>query len=316
MKHSSICIATALAATLAIGLMAGCSSQPASSASVSAESASAESASAEASASAPESASASAAVEQTQDELIAEFKDALAKTPEFKSVTVSSEESTTLASEGSSDEEPYVEKTVYKFDASGDQLKTSAEAEISDMKLGYITEGDKAVFISDGPVYSGTPEQFALISSEGVEAYLDYTIGDLNVLADCAANVEKMASNGLTFYTLTLDPQKYIDSDEILQVLAESGSPVKEALVTIGFEEDGSICSIDKKVAFEDLTKLNNLVFSDYDNTTVEAMPEADKTYEEMEADMQEKLDALSDELDMAEGLEDEASSAEAAEAK
>ena len=43
-------------------------------------------------------------------------------------------------------------------------------------------------------------------------------------------------------------------------------------------------------------------MFSDYDSTVIDPMPEADKTYEEMEEDMAKKIDALYEELDTAEG--------------
>ena len=51
-------------------------------------------------------------------------------------------------------------KTVYKFDASGDKMKTSMEGETNGIKLSYYSYGDDAVVVTDGPVYSGTIEQF------------------------------------------------------------------------------------------------------------------------------------------------------------
>ena len=313
MKRITICIAAALAAALAVGALAGCSGQS-SSASTSG-SASSEAASASASAEASESAEASgsesatseqAASGQSTEELVAEFKDVAAKVPAYKSVTITAEESSTSKNSDTGEDESIESTTVYKFDETGDALKTSIEAEISGIKLKYVTDGDAAVIVTDGPIYSGTVEQFDLPSAGGPGAYLDDTIGDLDTLAACAASVEKMESHGLTFYTLTLDPEKYIASDESLKLLADYGSPVIEALVTVGFEEDGSICSIDKKVAYSDVTAVDNLMFSDYGATTVEPLPEADKTYEEMEADMQEKLDAFSSEFDLDDGSEGE----------
>ena len=306
MKRTTICIAAALAAALAVGALAGCSGQS-SSASASASGAS-------------ESASASTASEQSSEELVAEFKDAAKNVPDYKSVTITAEESSIATDSDTDKDESVTGTTVYKFDETGDVLKTSIDAEVSGIKLKYITEGEAAVFVSDGPVYSGTVEQFDLPSAGGPGAYLDDAIGDLDTLAACAADVEKMESHGLVFYTLTLDPEKYIASDEALKMLADYGSPITEALVTVGFDEDGSICSIDKKIAYSDITAVKNLVFSDYGATTVEDLPEADKTYEEMEADMQEKLDALSDELDalvdeseLADDSQDEAGSSSAA---
>ena len=276
MKRIVVCIAAALAATLAAGALAGCGGQS----SQSGES---------------DSTSAPATAEQSTEELIAEFKDVAARVPAYKSVTITVEEGST-AEDGETGEDATVSGiTVYKFDETGDALKTSIDAEISGIVLRYLTDGDKAVFISDGPIYSGTVEQFDLPSAGGPGAYLDSTIGDLDTLAGCAASVEKEEMEGLTFYTLTLDPEKYIASDELLTMLADSGSPVTEALITVGFDEDGSIGSIDKKVVYGDLIAVNNLLFSDYGATTVDPLPEADKTYEEMEADMAEKFDAFSE---------------------
>ena len=48
---------------------------------------------------------------------------------------------------------------------------------------------------------------------------------------------------------MTLDPQKYIDSDEALRILVDSGTKVEGAIITVGFEEDGSIVSIDEAVS-------------------------------------------------------------------
>ena len=284
MKRITSIIVTALVAALAACALAGCGGQSASS-------------SASASDSGSGSASASAEAEQSQDELTAELKDALANVPAYKSVTIEAEDST--VSEG--DGEAVTATTVYKFDASGEALKTSAEIEIMDVKLAYYTDGDNAVCVTDGPVYSGTVEQFELTYAAGAEAYLKDAIGDFDTLIDCAAQVEKMESNGLTFYMLTLDPEKYIASDEALKLLAEYGSPVKEAFFTIGFEEDGSIASLDLAVSYEDSQKLTNLMLKDYDSTTIDPMPEATRTFEDMEEDMQLKYDALYAQLDASE---------------
>lgn len=332
MKRMTAIIVAALAATLAVCALTGCGSQPASSASASASSSASASA-----------ASASSAAAQSQDEIIAELKAAIAGTPAFKSVTVAEEDeaafkvdaeasadsssASAASSEAASSESAAAEaateeantitsKAVYKFDASGDTLKTSVSAQIEDITIEYYTDGDNAVCVTDGPVYSGTVEQFDLTHAAGFEAYLAETIGDLNKLADCAAEAEKMESNGLTFYMLTLDPAKYIATDEALTALAEAGMPVKQALLTVGFAEDGSIVSIDLGIAYEDSMNAKHLVISDYNSTVVDPMPAADKTFEEMEADMQAKLDAWSAELEMNEAAEGGAASSAAAEAK
>lgn len=316
MKRISLYITATIVAALAIVVLAGCSSQSASSTSASAAS----------------SISASTTSAQSQDEIIAELKDALANAPAYKSVTVTESLETTFmvddeaaagdssASAASSEvsssasatssaaaDEPSAEpevieaKSVYKFDASGDKLKTCMTGEIGDYKIQYFSDGNDAVCVTDGPVYSGTTEQFGMTYAAGVDAYIANEVGDLNALIDCAASVEKMESNGLTFYMLTLDPKKYIASDEILTLMADSGTPVKEAFFTIGFEEDGSIASMDLAVTYEKSKNWRGLMFSDYDSTVIDPMPEANKTYEEMEEDMTMKVDALYEGLDTAE---------------
>ena len=274
MKRTTGYIVLALAAVLAMGLMAGCSSQPAASSSTGGASFSAEG--------------------QSQDELTAELKDAIANAPAYKSVTITVDEETVATN----DPEPLKSSTVYKFDASGDKLKTSAAAEMGNIVLQYYSDGDDAVCVTDVDVYSGTTSQFDEPFFAGAEAYMKSTIGDLNTLVDCAATVEKMETNGLVSYAMTLDPEKYIASDEILTTLSESGSPVTEASLTITFDEDGSIGAIDKKDTFEDSTITRTLVFSDYDSTVIDPMPEATKTFEEMNADMQAKLDAFAAQVD------------------
>ena len=253
MKRTTLFIVAAIAAALAVGAMMGCSSQQAS-----------------------------------QDDLIAEYKDALANVPECESVTVAVEDSATFPGE-----DEIVETSIYKFDASGDTLKTSIEVDASGVALKYYTDGDDAVFVSDGPVYSGTAEQFDLVSAQGFQAFLDDAVGDLNVLADCTTEIEKMESNGLTAYFLTLDPQKYTESDEALSMLAEYGTVVQEATFTVSFDEDGTIASVDQNITYEDSTKYKGLIFSDYGSTVVDPMPEADKTYEDMEADMEAKFNTI-----------------------
>ena len=295
MKRTTLIIVAALVAALAACALAGCGSQSASSSAAVSGSASASAAS--------ESASASAAAEPSQEELVAELKDALANAPAYKSVTIDAEESTITEVE----DEGTTATTLYKFDASGEKLKTSAEIEIGGVKLAYYTDGDDAVCVTDGPVYSGTVEQFELSYAAGADVYLKDAIGDLGTLVDCAAQVEKMESNGITAYLMTLDPEKYIESDEALKLLAQYGSPVKEAFFTISFDEDGSIGSLDLAVAYEDSKKMTNLMLKDYDSTTVDPMPEATRTFEDMEQDMQLKYDALFAQLEAAEAAEAEA---------
>ena len=286
MKYTSAYIGLALAAALAMGLMAGCSSQQAPSGQEAG------------------SAAASAVTGQAQDEIISELKDAIANIPAYESVTITEETATSFPDDAEAEgtaapSDDLTSTTVYRFDASGDALKTSLTAEIGDIKLEYFSDGDEAVCVTDGPVYSGTTEQFDLESFKGADAYLESTIGDLDTLVDCAATVEKTQTGATVAYRLTLDPDKYIASDEILTTMAESGDPVLGAAITIEFGEDGSIASIDKVVEYEKLVASWSLAFSDYDSTVIAAMPEADKTFEEMDADIQDKMDALDRELEL-----------------
>ena len=148
------------------------------------------------------------------------------------------------------------------------------------------------MYVTDGPIYSGTTEQFDLDFANGVEAYVKNIVGDLNTLIDCTDKAEKRESNGLTVYTLNLNVKKYVESDETLKVLQEY-DPIKEAVVTITFDSDGTLGSIDLKTTFEKVISVKNLYFKDYNATTVGPMPEATNTFEEMQADEQAKLNAL-----------------------
>lgn len=268
MKRAATLIATALSLALATGALVGCGGQQSSM---------------------PAEPEASAeATEQSQEELLTEFQEMMTRVPVCKSVTVTAEESSVFKKDNN---DTVSAKTVYKFDESGVRIRTSSETEIEGIKMAYYTDGDDAVFVTDGPIYSGTTEQFGLNYTDGVHTYLKDIIGEPGVLADCATKVEKLESEGLTFYTLTLDIDKYTATDEALKALADSGMPLTEAVISVGFNDDGSICSLDKKLEYEDIIALWNLGLSDHDNTVVDPMPEATKTYEEMEADMAEKFE-------------------------
>ena len=321
MKRVAILATTLLATALMAVALVGCGGQASSSAS---------------SASASDSASASAAAEQSQDEIIAELKDALANEPEYKSVTLTettkaiplgeAEEADDASSEAASSESADSEEpssddaiestTVYKFDASGEKLKTDMTGKIEDVTIRYCSEGDDAVCVTDGPVYSGTTEQFDLSHFAGVEAYLKDAVGDLNTIADCADTVEKEQQGDLTVYTLTLDPEKYMASDEILTMMKEYDDPVVSAVFTLGFDKEGHLASIHDVVEYASSIAERTCTLSDFDSTVIDPMPAADKTYEEMEADMNEKLDSLGEELDATSEDQDEAASSDAAEAK
>lgn len=188
--------------------------------------------------------------------------------------------------------------------------------EIDDIAIRYCSDGDDAVCVTDGPVYSGTTEQFDQSHFAGVEAYLEGAVGDLNTIADCVGSVAKEQQDGLTAYTLTLDPEKYMASDEILTMMKEYGDPVVSAVFTLGFDGEGHLASIHEVVEYAKSIADRTYTLSDFDSTTVDPMPAADKTFEEMEADINEKYEALEDELDATSEYQDEAASSDAAEAK
>ena len=134
-------------------------------------------------------------------EAIAELKDAIASRPAHKSVTLTEVvkgSTKTGASDGQSAPDTIEPKIVYKFDASGEKLKTDMTGKIDDVTIRYCSEGDDAVCVTDGPVYSGTTEQFDLSHFAGVEAYLKDAVGDLNTIADCVDTVEKEQQGDLT----------------------------------------------------------------------------------------------------------------------
>lgn len=292
MKRTTTLMAAALSMTLVAGALVGCGGQQSSTSD---------------STSAATSATTAA---QTQEELVAELKKVSADSPEFKSVTVietdvstpvgnseSSSESTDEASSEESTTSDVISGTgIYKFDASGEQLRTSAEVEALGIKETYYTDGENAVRVTDGPIYGGTAEQFSLIQAKGLRDFITSKIGNLDTLTSCLGSIEKTQQDGITTYTLTLDPQKYTDSDEILRLMADTGNPLQEAVVTFNLDQNGNIVSMSSKMSYATVVSETTLSFSDFDNTTVDPMPEATSTYEQMEADIQAKLEeAFSD---------------------
>jgi hypothetical protein len=191
-------------------------------------------------------------------------------------------------------------KTVYKFDASGDKLKTCATFEEDGAKAQYFTDGDAAVCVTDEGTYGGTVEQFELTQANGVDALIKDTFGDSSTIFDCATKVTQDTAEGYTTYEITLDPDKYTVADETIQFLIDPDSPLTEAVASYVVDADGHIVSMGATLAFTDSTIIKTMNFSGFDSTTVDPMPKADKTFEEMEADVQAELDALYDELDAA----------------
>lgn len=307
MKHKTMYIALALVAALTAGALAGCG-QKASSESEPAPDA--------APAATEQATTEQAATDPSTDEVIAELQNAVASNPAFKSVTVNETTSWAYVNEETAEPEAVQASAVYKFDISDNQLKESVAAEFGDIKMQYFTDDKNAVFVFDGTAYSGTDEQFGAQDYSGFDDFIKHTIGDFDSLVGCTVSAEKMESNGMTLYTLTLDPEKYVASDAILAALAEAGFPVKGASLTIGFDEKGMVSLMNETFSFEASTITENLAFSDFDSTVVDPAPEATKTYEEMGEDLQHEIEGLMKQLDSFEVPADEAAAANAAEAK
>ena len=81
-------------------------------------------------------------------------------------------------------------------------------------------------------------------------------------------------------------------------MLSEAGMPVKDAILTIGFDKGGNVASMIAAINFEDSGLVETLEFSDFDSTVVDPTPEATKTYEQMDKDMQQQIEQLMKELD------------------
>ncbi len=298
MKRTTAFVSTALVAVLSVGTMMGCSgertvgSQPEKETAPAAE---------------------STAANRSQDEVVVELKSAISNEPAFKSVTATEKAKVTIeddsettedasADETSSEPEVLESVSTYQFDASGDKLKTSMTYKIGDVTMQYFSDGDDAVYVTDGTVYSGTTEQFGLGHFDGPQAYVESEIGDLYSIVDCAANVEKEQQGETSIYKLTLDVQKYIASDDVLTMMAESGNPVRASDVTLGFDKEGHMVLLDHMLEYDKSITELDIEFNDFDSTVVGPMPKATNTYEELLADEERKYADLDEEYDTATG--------------
>ena len=87
------------------------------------------------------------------------------------------------------------------------------------------------------------------------------------------------------------------------------GAGIKAARggASLSFEEGGSLAALDLVVTYgQGHTKGDHLMFRNYGCAVVDPPPEVDGAYDEMEADMQLKLDAFEKQLEAAEGPEAE----------
>ena len=224
-------------------------------------------------------------------ETIAELKDAIASRPAYKSVTLTEEikgSTKAAASDGQSASDTIEPKIVYKFDASGEKLRTDMTGEIGDTAFRYCSEGDDVVCETGGSAYSGTVEQFGLTHFAGIEACLAEKIGDIDAIVECAASVVKEQQGDIDVYALTLDPEKYMASDEILTAMKESGNPVLSTTFEFGFDKDGNLASTHGVIEYATVITDATYTLSGFDSTVVDPMPAADKTFADLEAELAE----------------------------
>lgn len=218
------------------------------------------------------------------DGVLDELKEAIANMPAFTSVTVTVHSVSTFTPLDGGDPETIEGTTVYKFDDGGTP-KSSTRSESLDIAMEFYTDGDNAVLVSDGKAYGGTTEQFGMVQSQGSEATLTNTTGDLDTLVMVASGVEREQVGDDTVYNLTLDVDRYIESDEILSTMAQNGGRVQDATVSITFDADGHIVGVNQATDYESFSTTTEVTLTDFDSTVVDAMPEPTATYEELEAD-------------------------------
>ncbi len=307
------------AAALIAGALVGCSGQAASS------SASASAASASASASASQSAETQATTEET----VALLKEAMEKAKDFKSVTIThnigvevdtsklaeassaqsasassasasasaAESASSAASDAAAAESQSLKTTtVYKFDQSGETVKSSSSAEFLGSTFKAFLDGDRAVVDFGGDAYAGTVEEMGAQELTSVDSLLKTKVGDFETITSCvsAADVEKQGDN--TIYALVIDAAKYTETDEVEKALAAAGLKKEAFTVSLEFGADGKLVSISLNEKTTNETTQATLSFTDYDATTVDQAPETNKTYADMSAEIQAAVDELKNE--------------------
>lgn len=302
------------AAALIAGTMVGCGGQASSSASASASAASSSAASASASA-----AASSDAAEASTEEVVEQLKAAMEGAKNFQSVTVthqsgaefdlakiealvgadsesasSASASAEAASSEASEEAPsFTTETVYKFDFSGETVKSCSTTNLFDSLINAYVDGDRAVIDFDGDAYGGTIEEMGADDMTSFDGFLNTKLGDFDTIISCVdkAVVEKQGAN--TVYVITVDPAEYAKHDELAQSLAEAGIETELLGLCYEFDANGKLVSISRFEATTLGTDEATLTFTDYDATVVDPAPETDKTYEDMTADMTAAMEAI-----------------------
>ena len=305
-----------VAAALIAGALAGCGGQAASSSA--SASATSEGASASASATAP--ASPSAETQATTEEAVTQLKAAMENAKDFKTVTIThnvgveadasqlaesasaqsasaeaaeSSDSAEASDAASAESTSLNTTTVYKFDQSGDAVKASSSCDFQGSTYKSFVDGDKAVIEIDGGAFAGTVEEMSAQEMTSVDELLKTKVGDFEAITSCvsAADVDEQGDN--TIYALTIDPDKYAETDEIEKALADAGFKNEVFTVSYEFGADGKLLSVSVNTVTAYETTQATLNFTDYDATVVDSAPKTDKTYADMSAEIQKAVDAL-----------------------
>lgn len=305
------------AAALIAGTLVGCGGQAASS--------SASASAASASATSP--ASQSAETKATTEETVAQLKEAMEKAGDFKSVTIThnvavevdkaqltvsstaqsgsaqsasasaAESASSAAASDAADGNTSINTTtVYKFDQSGDTVKSSSTSEFLDSTFKTFVDGDKAVIDIDGDAYAGGVEEMHAHELASVDNLLKSKVGDFETITSCVstADVDKQGDN--TVYALVIDTEKYTEADETEKALANAGMKKEAFTVSFEFGADGKLLSVSYNETSSFETTQATLKFTDYDATVVEQAPETNKTYADMSAEIQAAVDAINKE--------------------
>ena len=185
---------------------------------------------------------------------------------------------------------------VYKFDLSGDAVKASSSCEFAGSTFKSFLDGDKAVVDVDGVAYAGTVEEMSADEMTSIDELLETKVGDFEAITSCVSAADVATQGDNTVYALVIDGDKYAQSSEVEKALAEAG--LKKEVFTISYEfgADGKLLSVSVNTTTPIDTTQATLTFTDYDATVVDQAPETDKTYADMDAEIQKVVDAIAGE--------------------
>ena len=186
--------------------------------------------------------------------------------------------------------------TVYKFDQSGDAVKASSSCDFLGSTFNAFLDGDKAVMEVDGDAYAGTVEEMSAQELTSIDELLNTKAGDFEAITSCVSAADVDEQGDSTVYALVIDPDKYAESSEIEKALAEAGLKKEAFAVSYEFGADGKLLSVSVNEVTSHETTQATLSFTDYDATVVDQAPETDKTYADMDAEIQKVVDAIAGE--------------------